>query len=88
MKNAKTLLLVDRDDLRAVIRELLLEREAAKPARQYLTAQDAAKMFSISESKIRQTGAEHPEVIVRIGKAVRFDPDRLREAIFRTMKKS
>jgi hypothetical protein len=87
MKNAKTLLLVDRDDLRAVIRELLAEREQAKPARQLWTAKEAAESLRLSESKIRQIGAIHPEVIVRIGTAVRFDPDRLREVIFRTMKK-
>jgi hypothetical protein len=81
MKNAKTLLLVDQDDLLNLLRRVLAEREQAKPSRQLWTAKEAAEALRLSESKIRQIGADHPEVIVRIGKAVRFDPDRLREVI-------
>ena len=81
MKNPTVILQVDRDDLRDILRELLAEYQPGKRSAEFWTAKKAAAVWDISVSKIRRIGAEHPEVIIRIGKAVRFDPDKLREAM-------
>lgn len=81
MKNATVILQVDRDDLFALFDQFLKERVQATKSDELWTAKKAAAAWDISVSKIRQIGAEHPEVIIRIGKAVRFDPDKLRDAI-------
>ena len=72
MKNPTVILQLDRDDLRDILRELLAEYQPGKRS---------AEALRLSESMVRKIGAETPGAIVRYGKAVRFDPDKLREAM-------
>lgn len=81
MKNATVILQVDRDDLRDILRELLAEYQPGKRSAELWTAREAAEALRLSESMVRKIGAETPGAIVRYGKAVRFDPDKLREAM-------
>lgn len=81
MKNATVILQVDRDDLFALFDQFLKERAQATKSAELWTAREAAEALRLSESMVRKIGAETPGAIVRYGKAVRFDPDKLREAM-------